>query len=64
MNTWCFTDYSGPSTIAKRRMTSAEKRAYHHVYEEADSKAVATIWPRSIPLKECDRHSRTREAAL
>jgi hypothetical protein len=64
MNTWCFTDYSGPSTIAKRRMTSAEKRAYHHVYDEADSETVTTISPRSTPLEEGDRHSRTGEAAL
>src|SRR6185437_8759192 len=64
MYTWCFTDYSGPSTIAKRRMTSAEKRAYHHVYDEAGAEAVATIWPRSIPLEEGNRHPGTGEVVL
>ncbi len=47
--------HGGPSTIAKRRMTSAEKRAYHHVYDEPDSETVVMTWPRSIPLKEGDR---------
>ena len=45
----------GPSTITKRRMTSAEKRAYHHIYDEPDSETVVMTWPRSIPLKVGDR---------
>ncbi len=47
--------HGGPSTISKRRMTRDEKRAYHHVYDEADSETVCMTWPRSIPLKEGDR---------
>ncbi len=47
--------HGGTSTISKRRMTRDEKRAYHHVYDEADSETVCMTWPRSIPLKEGDR---------
>ena len=47
--------HAGPSTITKRGMTSAEKRGYHHVYDEPDSETVVMTWPRSIPLKEGDR---------
>src|SRR5512135_1062794 len=47
--------HGGTSTITKRGMTSAEKRAYHHVYDEPDSETVVMTWPRSIPLKEGDR---------
>jgi len=47
--------HGGTSTITKRRMTSAEKRAYHHVYDEPGSDTVVMTWPRSIPLKEGDR---------
>jgi haloalkane dehalogenase len=45
----------GPSTIAKRTMTTAEKRGYHHIYDEPDSETVTMTWPRTIPLTEGDR---------
>ena len=47
--------HGGTSTITKRRMTTPEKRAYHHIYDEPDSETVCMTWPRSIPLKEGDR---------
>jgi haloalkane dehalogenase len=47
--------HAGVSAIAKRPMTEAEKRAYHHVFDEADSDHVALTWPRTIPLREGDR---------
>ena len=47
--------HGGTSTITKRGMTSAEKRGYHHIYDEPDSETVVMTWPRSIPLKEGDR---------
>jgi haloalkane dehalogenase len=47
--------HGGVSTITKRGMTSAEKRAYHHIYDEADSETVVLTWPRSIPLRQGDR---------
>jgi pimeloyl-ACP methyl ester carboxylesterase len=47
--------HGGPSTITKRGMTPAEKRAYHHVYDEPDSETVTLTWPRTIPLSEGDR---------
>jgi haloalkane dehalogenase len=47
--------HGGPSTISKRRMTAAEKRGYHHVYDEPDSESVTLTWPRTIPMREGDR---------
>jgi haloalkane dehalogenase len=47
--------HGGPSTISKRRMTAAEKRGYHHVYDEPDSESVTLTWPRTIPMNEGDR---------
>ncbi len=47
--------HGGPSTITKRGMTGAEKRGYHHIYDEPDSEAVTLTWPRTIPLSEGDR---------
>jgi len=47
--------HGGTSTITKRGMTHAEKRAYHHVYDEPDSETVVMTWPRTIPLREGDR---------
>ena len=47
--------HGGPSTITKRGMTAAEKRGYHHVYDEPDSETVVMTWPRTIPMKEGDR---------
>ncbi len=45
----------GPSAISKRGMSEDEARAYHHVYDEAESDAVVLTWPRTIPLREGDR---------
>lgn len=45
----------GPSVTTKRGMSAAEARAYHHVYDEADSDHVVLTWPRTIPLKAGDR---------
>ncbi len=47
--------HAGPSAITKRGMSDAEKRAYHHVYDEPDSDHVVLTWPRTIPLREGDR---------
>ena len=47
--------HAGPSGITKRGMSDAEKRAYHHVYDEPDSDHVVLTWPRTIPLCEGDR---------
>jgi haloalkane dehalogenase len=45
----------GPSVTSRRGMSEAEARGYHHVYDERDSETVTLTWPRSIPLRECDR---------
>jgi len=47
--------HAGVSAIAHRSMTEAEKRAYHHVFDEPDSDHVVLTWPRTIPLREGDR---------
>jgi pimeloyl-ACP methyl ester carboxylesterase len=47
--------HGGVSTITRRGMTRAEKRAYHHVYDEPDSETVVMTWPRTIPLRDGDR---------
>ena len=47
--------HAGPSAITQRGMTETEARAYHHVFDEADSDHVALTWPRTIPMREGDR---------
>ena len=36
-------------------MTDAQKRGYHHVFDEPDSDHVVLTWPRTIPLREGGR---------
>lgn len=45
----------GPSAISRRGLSPEEARAYHHVYDEADSDHVVLTWPRTIPLRQGDR---------
>jgi pimeloyl-ACP methyl ester carboxylesterase len=45
----------GPSATSQRGMTADEARAYHHVFDEADSDHVVLTWPRTIPMREGDR---------
>lgn len=47
--------HGGVAAITRRGMTEAEKRAYHHVFDEPDSDHVVLTWPRTIPLREGDR---------
>lgn len=47
--------HHGPSAVTRRGMTEAEKRAYHHVFDEADSDHAVLTWPRTIPMREGDR---------
>jgi pimeloyl-ACP methyl ester carboxylesterase len=47
--------HGGVSAITRRAMTEAEKRAYHHVFDEPNSDHVVLTWPRTIPLREGDR---------
>lgn len=47
--------HGGASAITRRGMTDAEKRGYHHVFDEPDSDHVVLTWPRTIPLREGDR---------
>lgn len=47
--------HGGVSAIGRRSMSEAEKRGYHHVYDEPDSDRVVLTWPRTIPLREGDR---------
>jgi haloalkane dehalogenase len=47
--------HHGPSATTQRGMTSAEMRAYHHVFDEPDSDHVVLTWPRTIPMREGDR---------
>lgn len=47
--------HAGPSAISRRGMSEAEKRAYHHVFDEPESDCVVLTWPRTIPLREGDR---------
>ncbi|MBI5966402.1 MAG: alpha/beta fold hydrolase [Deltaproteobacteria bacterium] len=45
----------GPSVTTRRGMTEKEARAYHHVFDEADSDHVVLTWPRTIPMRAGDR---------
>lgn len=54
--------HGGVSAITRRGLSDAEKRAYHHVYDEPDSDHVVLTWPRTIPLREGDRGSADMEA--
>jgi pimeloyl-ACP methyl ester carboxylesterase len=47
--------HHGPSAVTRRGMTPSEARAYHHVFDEADSEHVVLTWPRTIPMREGDR---------
>jgi pimeloyl-ACP methyl ester carboxylesterase len=47
--------HHGPSAVTRRGMTPSEARAYHHVFDEADSDHVVLTWPRTIPMREGDR---------
>ncbi len=47
--------HHGPSATTVRGMSSEEARAYHHVFDEADSDHVVLTWPRTIPMREGDR---------
>lgn len=47
--------HAGPSAVSRRGMTEAEKRAYHHVFDEPESDCVVMTWPRTIPLRKGDR---------
>ena len=47
--------HHGPSATTVRGMTDEEARAYHHVFDEADSDHVVLTWPRTIPMAEGDR---------
>ena len=47
--------HDGPLATSRRGMTAAEARAYHHVYDEADSDHVVLTWPRTIPMRQDDR---------
>ena len=47
--------HHGPSATTTRGMTDEEARAYHHVFDEADSDHVVLTWPRTIPTREGDR---------
>jgi pimeloyl-ACP methyl ester carboxylesterase len=55
MKRWKVLSHAGPSAITRRGMTEAEKRAYHHVFDEPESDAVVLTWPRTIPMREGDR---------
>lgn len=46
---------AGPSITSQRGMTETEARAYHHVFDEADSDHVVLTWPRTMPMREGDR---------
>lgn len=45
----------GLTAVTARGLTSAEARAYQHVYDQRDSEGVTLTWPRTIPLVEGDR---------
>jgi hypothetical protein len=47
--------HGGPPVISKRGMSETEARAYHHVFDEADSDNVVLTWPRTIPMRAGDR---------
>ncbi len=47
--------HHGPSATSAREMSATEARAYHHVFDEADSDHVVLTWPRTIPTREGDR---------
>ena len=47
--------HAGPPLVSRRGMTETEARAYHHIYDEADSDHVVLTWPRTIPMREGDR---------
>jgi pimeloyl-ACP methyl ester carboxylesterase len=47
--------HAGPSATSKKGLSELESRAYHHIYDEADSETVVLTWPRTIPVKQGDR---------
>ena len=47
--------HAGPSVTSQRGLTKTEARAYHHIYDEAESDHVVLTWPRTIPMREGDR---------
>jgi pimeloyl-ACP methyl ester carboxylesterase len=47
--------HHGPSATSQRGLSEMEARAYHHVFDEADSDHVVLTWPRTIPMQEGDR---------
>lgn len=55
MKRWKVLSHAGPAAIARRGMSEAEKRAYHHVFDEPESDTVVLTWPRTIPMREGDR---------
>ena len=55
MKRWKALSHDGPAALSVRGMTEAEKRAYHHVFDEPESDSVVLTWPRSIPMREGDR---------
>lgn len=55
MKRWKVLSHAGPSAITRRGMSEAEKRAYHHVFDEPESDTVVLTWPRTIPMREGDR---------
>ncbi|MEA2624005.1 MAG: haloalkane dehalogenase [Candidatus Binatota bacterium] len=55
MKRWKVLSHHGPSATSVRGMTAEEARAYHHVFDEADSDHVVLTWPRTIPRAAGDR---------
>lgn len=55
MKRWKVLSHHGPTATSVRGLSDDEARAYHHVYDEADSEHVVLTWPRTIPVREGDR---------
>ncbi len=55
MKRWKVLSHDGPAALTVRGMSDAEKRAYHHVFDEPESDSVVLTWPRTIPMHEGDR---------
>jgi len=46
--------HHGVKSVSVRGLSSAESKAYTHIYDEPNSEVVTLTWPRAIPLTEGD----------
>ena len=55
MKRWKVLSQDGAAATSVRGLSAAERRAYHHVFDEPESDCVVLTWPRTIPMRKGDR---------